>query len=747
MPSPARSFADDVRARDDAELARLVRLRPDLARPAPANLSALAARAATVPSTRRALEQLDAGLLHVLESVLVAGASGPAAAALLGADEATLAAPLDELWGRGLVWRSPEGMRPARAVGETLTHPAGLGPVAAELGVRPPADVGAAVSGLSDAARRVLDRLRWGVPRASFEGAALTAARDELVTAGLMARLDGADAVVPREVGIALRGGVLHENPLLPPDSADLTTLTTADIDASAGAEALELLDQVEEVARAWEGDPPRVLRSGGLSVKDHKAVATRLDSGLDRAAFVVEIAAAAGLLASDGELDPSWLPTPAYDDWRAREPGRRWADLALAWWGTVRAPSLVGERLEGRSVVNVLSEQAAWPLLRTRRHDVVAVLAALPAGAAPRLADVEERLRWIRPLRLPSGAPTQVATVLQEAAWLGVTGRGALSAVGRGLHDGLDAAALSQVAAAHLPEPVDHVLVQADLTAIAPGPLTDDLGRLMRLAADVESRGGATVFRFTPGSVRRALDSGLASADLLGQLGAASRTPLPQPLTYLVADVARRHGQARVGSVGCYVRSEDETALSAMLADRDLAPLQLRRIAPTVLVSPLRPRPRWSCCARTRPWRRPPTVGSCSPAAPRGGRPAAGPPPPARSRSTRSTTRSLPTSSPGCGSTRPRRPSAARPSRGRRSRTPTPRSPSRCWPTPLPTTRPCGWDTSTRPGTYVGRCSAPSASTAGGSSAASRARPAAAPSRSTGSPASRRSSSGATHR
>ena len=587
MPSPARSFADDVRARDDAELARLVRLRPDLARPAPANLSALAARAATVPSTRRALEQLDAGLLHVLESVLVAGASGPAAAALLGTDEATLAAPLDELWGRGLVWRSPEGMRPARAVGETLTHPAGLGPVAAELGVRPPADVGAAVSGLSDAARRVLDRLRWGVPRASFEGAALTAARDELVTAGLMARLDGADAVVPREVGIALRGGVLHENPLLPPDSADLTTLTTADIDASAGAEALELLDQVEEVARAWEGDPPRVLRSGGLSVKDHKAVATRLDSGLDRAAFVVEIAAAAGLLASDGELDPSWLPTPAYDDWRAREPGHRWADLALAWWGTVRAPSLVGERLEGRSVVNVLSEQAAWPLLRTRRHDVVAVLAGLPAGAAPRLTDVEERLRWMRPLRLPSGAPTQVATVLQEAAWLGVTGRGALSAVGRGLHDGLDAAALSQVAAAHLPEPVDHVLVQADLTAIAPGPLTDDLGRLMRLAADVESRGGATVFRFTPGSVRRALDSGLASADLLGQLGAASRTPLPQPLTYLVADVARRHGQARVGSVGCYVRSEDETALSAMLADRDLAPLQLRRIAPTVLVSP----------------------------------------------------------------------------------------------------------------------------------------------------------------
>ena len=60
----------------------------------------------------------------------------------------------------------------------------------------------------------------------------------------------------------------------------------------------------------------------------------------------------------------------------------------------------------------------------------------------------------------------------------------------------------------------------------------------------------------------------------------------MPQPLDYLVRDVARRHGQTRVGGATAYLRSDDESLLSGMLADRTLAPALLRRIAPTVLVS-----------------------------------------------------------------------------------------------------------------------------------------------------------------
>jgi hypothetical protein len=73
----------------------------------------------------------------------------------------------------------------------------------------------------------------------------------------------------------------------------------------------------------------------------------------------------------------------------------------------------------------------------------------------------------------------------------------------------------------------------------------------------------------------------------VLTALTDASHTPVRQPLDYLVRDVARRHGQARVGSIAAYIRCDDEATLGAMVADRALAPLQLRAVAPTVLVSP----------------------------------------------------------------------------------------------------------------------------------------------------------------
>jgi hypothetical protein len=140
------------------------------------------------------------------------------------------------------------------------------------------------------------------------------------------------------------------------------------------------------------------------------------------------------------------------------------------------------------------------------------------------------------------------------------------------------------------LPEPVDHVLLQADLTAVAPGPLVPDLARTMALAADVESRGGATVYRFTAESVRRALDAGWTSSGLLDLLGRHSRTPVPQPLEYLVGDVARRHGQVRVGRASSYVRSDDPSLLQQVLADRRCEHLRLRQLAPTVVAAQAEP-------------------------------------------------------------------------------------------------------------------------------------------------------------
>ena len=174
---------------------------------------------------------------------------------------------------------------------------------------------------------------------------------------------------------------------------------------------------------------------------------------------------------------------------------------------------------------------------------------------------------------------------MLDEAETLGLTGRGALTSYGRELVGGADEARVAALLDGRLPPPVDHVLVQADLTVVAPGPLESDLAREMALVADVESAGAATVYRVTEATVRRALDAGRAAAELHELFRSRSRTPVPQALTYLVDDVARRHGALRAGAAGSYLRCDDEALLAAVVADRRVESLRLRRIAPTVVV------------------------------------------------------------------------------------------------------------------------------------------------------------------
>jgi hypothetical protein len=62
----------------------------------------------------------------------------------------------------------------------------------------------------------------------------------------------------------------------------------------------------------------------------------------------------------------------------------------------------------------------------------------------------------------------------------------------------------------------------------------------------------------------------------------------VPQALTYLVDDTARRHGRLRSGPAESYLRCDDPTLLSEVVASRRTQTLGLRRIAPTVVISRL---------------------------------------------------------------------------------------------------------------------------------------------------------------
>lgn len=632
-----RTLADQFRTWSDADLARLLTVRPDLSTPAPQDSAQLASRAGTRASTTRAVDQLTVLELTTLDALLALG--GVAALddlkRCVNAPPEAVAAAVDRLTGLALVWGTPEALRPLSVLGEVVgTSVSRLGPsaesllstyapnrlvrLAKDLGIEPSGerqhDIIAIAEHLSEgdnvaellaevdgSARQILDHLDAEATEGSVEAADREISRndaespvDRLLARGLLIARDRRHVSVPREVGIALRGGkttrfAVGEAPALATASRE-----QALVDRAAAGAAFEFVRRVELLLEHWGTAPPTALRGGGLGIRDLRAVAELLHVDQASAALHVEVASAAQLVATGDteQHDAVWLPTESFDIWNAGSVADRWVRLALAWLESPRLVGLVGTRDENRKPVNALVPglDAGW-LPETRRACLEQV-GSMGAGdvLAPGTgtASLVDRMKWLRPRR-PALRSQAVAWTLDEAAIVGAMALGGLSAHGQALLSDEDPkhqapAALEPL----LPQPVDHVLLQADLTAVAPGPLEQELSRQLATMADVESRGGATVYRFTADSVRRAYDAGWSAAEIHELIATSSRTPVPQPLVYLVDDVARRFGTMRVGATESFLRSDDESALTELVHNAKAAPLRLRRIAPTVLISDL---------------------------------------------------------------------------------------------------------------------------------------------------------------
>ncbi|RBY94162.1 hypothetical protein DQ244_02045 [Blastococcus sp. TBT05-19] len=579
-----------LRTRSDEQLSALLAARPDVARPAPSDVVALASRLAVPVSVDRALDELDAATLQVLDVVLLAPTDGVApdelVAALPEVPDEVLTAAVEILTTRALLW-GDDVLHAPDPVRRSVRHPAGLGRRALDLRLQLPADLPAALGELAPEERGVLERLAGDrpvghLPDVPGNGAASPARR--LLQRGLLARIDALNVELPREIGVLLRGDQPYGPPRTRPEPAPARRDPEV-VDRQAAGAALESVGRVAELLTLLEEEPAGLLRSGGVGVRDQKRVAKALKVTEPDAAWLMELAFVGGLLDVGGPHRDEWLPTRAYDVWREQDLADRWAVLVSGWLDGVRLPSLVGVRDVAGKSANALSPDLVRHTAPAIRRSALAVLAELPAGCGLAPDELTALLRWRTPRRADRLAP--VPDMLAEAARLGVLVSGALSTGGRGLlASGEDGAA--DGVRGLLPAPVDHVLAQPDLSLIAPGPLVAELSDTLSVVADVESSGGATVFRVSEASVRRALDVGWSASDLHDFFAKASRTPVPQALDYLVDDVARQHGRLRVGSIESYVRSDDHGLLSQVLSDRRTTPAELRRLAPGVLVSGL---------------------------------------------------------------------------------------------------------------------------------------------------------------
>lgn len=139
----------------------------------------------------------------------------------------------------------------------------------------------------------------------------------------------------------------------------------------------------------------------------------------------------------------------------------------------------------------------------------------------------------------------------------------------------------LAASAAEHMPEAVDSVYLQPDLSVIVPGPLRPDDERIITSVSEAEQLGVASTLRITPEALARTVDAGTAPEDLRILLDRLSVTGVPQPLSFLIDELERRDRivvAPHTGDEGRTVVETSRAETAEMLrVDRSLQHLQLQ--------------------------------------------------------------------------------------------------------------------------------------------------------------------------
>ena len=604
---PPRSFAEALAGMSDEALAALFDERPDLGRHIPEDFVALASRCANGSSIRVAWHRLNALDRQVLE-VLIALQSPVSLPTLLQAmepqaDDATRGAVTDAVHrcrDRALLWGPDDDMHVINSVSALVEpYPCGLDRTdrshiaAISAYLADPDSLQSALAQASPESRKALDLMVWGPPTGRLHHAQREVTEETAATPveWLLARrllvASGPDSVVvPREVALLLRGGRYVDRVALPPGPPVAESAAPVDdVDATGGMHALLFTRTVARLLTLVDEGAARALRSGGIYQRDAADLADRLGLSLPQTAHVAEVSRAAGLIAAD-ETTGRWALTRAADNWRTAPEPHRWAALSLAWRDS---PSHASWATEEQSEARVLSESLNAPGIAEIRSLVLHCAAESPPGAVLSPTALCEFLAWLRPQANGPGLPGFVRDILQEGEYSGVFGRGAITRAGRRLAPpGADISAIGDAAA--WPALIDGVVLQADLTATAPGPLTEPVQARVEQVADLESAGAASIYRVSAASITRALDAGMATAELLAELADLSMTEVPAAMATLVHDVGRRHGSVRVLSAASVVACDDDAVLAAALSDRALAHLRLHRLAAGIASSPASP-------------------------------------------------------------------------------------------------------------------------------------------------------------
>lgn len=567
----APTFAEELRARSDEDLEKLISNRPDLIYPVPNDFASLAARASSMPSLLRAVDDLNKWQLQILEAAAILREPFKPSE-LVAVTDISAKSELENLWQIGLFYKEGNSYRIPTNLRQLLgPEPANLGPtIQTSFNLN---DLDKAPNGT----REILEKLTWASPRGSISDVAkISKPLSWLVENGFLVKSNEKTVTLPREVGLALRGGKVHKFLEKTPPQINTNTESTSQkiIDQSAIANISTVLRWVEELLHHLSDEPANALRTGGIGIRDLKRISEHIGIDEEICAFVCEISYLAGLLVVD--VDEKILPTSAFDLWLTKSEEEKWYALVSVWQESSR--NLNWNQNGDDKRLSPLGTDLEHPSVLSIKHAIFELF-LLDDKTNLKSIEIEKSVEWLIPKRANK---LILNSIIKELEWFGITGQNLLSTFGKNFLNNEDDLKITQA----LPKPVDHFVIQGDNTAVAPGPLLPEISAEIGQIADIASKGGATVFKFTESSIRRGLDHGKTGTQIIDFLRKYSKSNLPQPLEYLINDVAKRHGRLRVGSTHSYIRCEDESMISQILHDNRCEHLRLRKIAPQVLIS-----------------------------------------------------------------------------------------------------------------------------------------------------------------
>ena len=316
----------------------------------------------------------------------------------------------------------------------------------------------------------------------------------------------------------------------------------TADRDA--GIAAFEAMQALTELHFDIDQRYVREVGKKGVGLADLKRLAGHLRKSNDFARAIYQAAHQAKLIST---ADGRWLLGSDADLWLDLTPAQRFKFLAKLW----------REQLGDDSALELLAMKTAHPN-----------------------QSLDALFRYTYPFA-DSLVNSRINNLEAIADLIGLTaGQAATSWFELVLKNELDAAA--RLLEAHLPETSERLIIQADLSLIAPGPLPTSLEIELRKFAETEQISMASTYRLSALSISHGLETGLTEARIRELLTTLSGKDLPQPVDYLLREAVGRFGRLTVsegpGEARSIIKSVDPILLTEILNESKVRPFSIRR-------------------------------------------------------------------------------------------------------------------------------------------------------------------------